>query len=125
MEIRKILVIGAGQMGNGIAQVAAQSGYEVVMQDIIREAVDKGMAAIKKSVAKFVEKEKMTQGVEKTYAVINSALQLKGLISLYNRHKKELTTTISKIKKILKNMPTDSQLYKKTMANLTEIGSIQ
>ena len=61
MEIRKILVIGAGQMGNGIAQVAAQSGYEVVMQDIIREAVDKGMAAIKKSVAKFVEKEKMTQ----------------------------------------------------------------
>lgn len=71
------------------------------------------------------EKEKMTQSVEKTYAVINSALQLKGLTSLYNRHKKELATTISKIKKILKNIPPDSQLYKKTTANLPEIGSIQ
>jgi len=61
MEIKKVLVIGAGQMGNGIAQVAAQAGYNVVMQDVIPEAVEKGMAAIKKSVGKMVEKEKITQ----------------------------------------------------------------
>ena len=61
MEIRKVLVIGAGQMGNGIAQVAASSGYEVVMQDIVPDAVNKGMASIKKSLAKLVEKEKISQ----------------------------------------------------------------
>lgn len=61
MEIKKVLVIGAGQMGNGIAQVAAASGYDVVMQDVVPEAIDKGMATIKKSLSKLVEKEKMTQ----------------------------------------------------------------
>jgi len=61
MEIRKVLVIGAGQMGNGIAQVAASSGYDVVMQDIVPDAVNKGMASIKKSLAKLVEKEKISQ----------------------------------------------------------------
>jgi hypothetical protein len=69
------------------------------------------------------EKEKLAQDVEKTYAVINSALQLKGLISRYDKHKKGLAATINKIKKILKNIPADSQLYKNTIATVTEIGS--
>ena len=55
------------------------------------------------------EKEKAAENVEKTYAVINSAVQLKGLMSLYNKHKKELASAVSKIKKILKNIPADSQ----------------
>jgi len=61
MAIEKIAVLGAGQMGNGIAQVAACSGYEVVMIDIKEEFVDRGIANIEKSLAKLVSKERMSQ----------------------------------------------------------------
>jgi len=60
MAIKKVLVIGAGQMGSGIAQVMAQGGMEVVLQDIEQRFVDKGMAAIEKNLAKLVEKGKLT-----------------------------------------------------------------
>ena len=55
-------VLGAGQMGNGITQVAACAGIEVVMIDIQQEYVDKGIATIEKSLSKLVSKERMTQG---------------------------------------------------------------
>ena len=61
MSIEKIAVLGAGQMGNGITQVAACAGYEVTMIDIKEEFVDKGIATIEKSLAKLVSKERMTQ----------------------------------------------------------------
>ena len=61
MEIKKVLVIGAGQMGAGIAQVAASSGFEVILQDIIPEQIEMGMSVINKSISKFVAKEKITQ----------------------------------------------------------------
>ena len=61
MSIEKIAVLGAGQMGNGITQVAACAGYEVTMIDIKDEFVDKGIATIEKSLAKLVSKERMTQ----------------------------------------------------------------
>ena len=54
-------VLGAGQMGNGITQVAACAGIEVVMIDIQQEYVDKGIATIEKSLAKLVSKERMSQ----------------------------------------------------------------
>ena len=54
-------VLGAGQMGNGITQVAACAGIEVVMVDIKQEFVEKGMATIEKSLSKLVAKERMTQ----------------------------------------------------------------
>jgi len=54
-------VIGAGTMGNGIAQTAAASGFEVVMCDIKQEFVDKGFANIGKSLDRFVKKETMTE----------------------------------------------------------------
>ena len=57
----KIAVIGAGQMGNGIAQVAASAGYEVLMVDIKEEYVDRGMATIQKSLSKLVSKERISQ----------------------------------------------------------------
>ena len=59
--MEKIAVIGAGQMGNGIAQVAASAGYEVLMIDIKQEFVDRGMATIQKSLSKLVSKERMSQ----------------------------------------------------------------
>ena len=61
MGIEKIAVLGAGQMGNGIAQVAACAGYSVVMIDIKQEYVEAGLAAIEKSLARLVTKERMTQ----------------------------------------------------------------
>ncbi len=59
MTIQKIAVIGAGQMGAGIAQVAAQAGYTVVLRDIKDEFVDKGIGGITKSLGKFVDKGKL------------------------------------------------------------------
>ena len=61
MNIQKMAVLGAGQMGNGITQVAACAGYEVTMIDIKQEFVDNGLANIGKSLAKLVSKERMTQ----------------------------------------------------------------
>lgn len=54
-------VIGAGTMGNGIAQTAAQAGFDVVMCDIKLEYVEKGLASISKSLDRFVKKETITE----------------------------------------------------------------
>ncbi|HHT02186.1 MAG TPA: 3-hydroxybutyryl-CoA dehydrogenase [Firmicutes bacterium] len=59
MEFEKILVVGAGQMGSGIAQVAAQAGIEVVMQDIDQKFVDRGLQVITKNLQRNVDKGKM------------------------------------------------------------------
>ena len=61
MSIERIAVLGAGQMGNGITQVAACAGYEVTMIDIQQDYVDNGMVNIQKSLEKLVSKERMTQ----------------------------------------------------------------
>ena len=61
MSIERIAVLGAGQMGNGITQVAACAGYEVTMIDIQQDYVDNGMATIQKSLEKLVSKERMSQ----------------------------------------------------------------
>ena len=60
MEIKTFGVIGAGQMGAGIAQVAAQTGYRVIMRDIEQRFVDGGMAKIEKNLARQVDKGRMT-----------------------------------------------------------------
>ena len=61
MTIQSIAVLGAGQMGNGITQVAAAAGYNVTMIDIEQAYVDKGLATIERSLGKLVSKERMTQ----------------------------------------------------------------
>lgn len=61
MEIKKIMVIGAGQMGGGIAQVAAQAGYDVIQYDINMDLVNKGLGVIEKNLAKDVSKGKKTE----------------------------------------------------------------
>jgi len=60
MEIKTIAVIGAGQMGSGIAQVAAQAGYRVILRDIKGELVERGLTNIKNNLARAVEKGKLT-----------------------------------------------------------------
>lgn len=61
MDIKKVLIIGAGQMGSGIAQVMAQGGLEVMIRDIKEEFVEKGIAGITKRLARSVEKGKITE----------------------------------------------------------------
>ena len=61
MEIKVIGVLGAGSMGNGIAQVAARAGYQVVMRDIEDRFVHNGLKDIEKFLTKGVEKGKMTE----------------------------------------------------------------
>lgn len=64
MEVKKVAVIGAGTMGNGIAQVFAQHGYPVVMIDIKDEFVRKGIGAVDKSLARLVKKEAITEAAK-------------------------------------------------------------
>jgi 3-hydroxybutyryl-CoA dehydrogenase len=60
MDIHTIGVVGAGTMGHGIAQVAAQSGFEVLLVDVMPEALQRGLAQIGKGFDRLVNKEKMT-----------------------------------------------------------------
>ena len=61
MDIKKVGVIGAGTMGNGIAQTFATNGFDVILIDIDQKFLDNAMAGIKRSLGKMVEKVKMTQ----------------------------------------------------------------
>ena len=60
-EIQKIGVLGCGLMGHGITQVAAQSGYDVVVREVDQHKLDKGIARIEKQIGRAVEKGRMTQ----------------------------------------------------------------
>jgi 3-hydroxybutyryl-CoA dehydrogenase len=61
MEIKTLGVVGAGQMGSGIAQVAAASGLSVIMHDIKDEFVERGFSVIEKSLERMVKKEKISE----------------------------------------------------------------
>lgn len=61
MDIKKVLVVGAGTMGAGIAQLCAQQGLEAVITDISQELADKGKARLEKGLAKRVDKGKITE----------------------------------------------------------------
>ena len=61
MAIEKVQVVGAGQMGSGIAQVAAQAGLAVHLADVEQEMVEQGLETIKKNLSRSVEKERISQ----------------------------------------------------------------
>jgi 3-hydroxybutyryl-CoA dehydrogenase len=61
MDIKKVCVVGAGTMGSGIAQVVAQSGYEVALVDVKQEIIDRGMGGISSSLGRMVKKGTMQQ----------------------------------------------------------------
>ena len=61
MEIKSIGVVGAGQMGNGIAHVMSLAGYDVTLSDISQDALDKGLAVITKNLDRQVSRDKITQ----------------------------------------------------------------
>ena len=77
-DVKVVGVLGAGTMGNGIAQVCAMAGFEVIMRDIKQEFVDRGMQTIKKSLSKFVEKGKISEDdMNATLSRIKTTLDLK------------------------------------------------
>ncbi|MFC7365727.1 MULTISPECIES: 3-hydroxybutyryl-CoA dehydrogenase [Bhargavaea] len=61
MDIKHVMVIGAGQMGGGIAQVCAQAGFDVTLNDISEESYEKGLGVIKKNLSRGVEKGRITE----------------------------------------------------------------
>ncbi|AXI01105.1 3-hydroxybutyryl-CoA dehydrogenase [Sporosarcina sp. PTS2304] len=77
MTIENVFVIGAGQMGGGIAQVCAQAGYQVTLHDINEEAYDRGFQVITKNLSRNVEKGRMTeQEMQEVLARFTKSLDL-------------------------------------------------
>ena len=77
MELKKVMVIGAGQMGSGIAQVMAAHGVEVTLRDIKQEFVDRGLGTIEKNLAHSVAKGRITEEDKKaTLARIHGVVEL-------------------------------------------------
>ncbi len=96
MEIKKIAVLGAGLMGNGIAHVCAQAGYEVKMRDIEQKFLDNGLSTIKKNLDRGVSKGKMSQ--DEADAIIG---RIKGVLDL-KEAVKDVDLVIEAIPEIVK-----------------------
>ncbi len=103
MSIKKIGVLGAGLMGSGIAQVAAASGYDVVVVEVSDELIEKGLSGIEKSLAKFVEKGVIT-GERKA----STMARLRGTTKL-----EEIADAGIVIEAIIENMQTKRETYAK------------
>ncbi len=79
MAEKKIGVIGAGTMGTGIAQVAATAGFEVMLNDVAEDLLQKSMKAVDKSLTKFQEKGKIEEDKEKIISRIKTTSRLSDL----------------------------------------------
>jgi len=79
MAVKKIGVVGAGTMGTGIAQVAAASGFEVVLNDTAEEFLQQSMKAVDKSLTKLSEKGKIEEDKEKILSRIKTSTQFADL----------------------------------------------
>jgi 3-hydroxybutyryl-CoA dehydrogenase len=101
MEIKVVGVIGAGTMGNGIAQVAAEAGYSVIMRDIEEKFVQRGLDTIKKNLGRAVEKGKKSQAdADAVLARIRGTVQLA-----------ELKEADVVIEAVVENMALKKELY--------------
>jgi 3-hydroxybutyryl-CoA dehydrogenase len=79
MEIKRIFVVGAGTMGNGISQVAATSGYQVTMMDVIEEQLDRARRIISKSTEKLLNKGVINEEQKNAAANIVTTTSLDGI----------------------------------------------
>jgi 3-hydroxybutyryl-CoA dehydrogenase len=78
-EIKSIFVVGAGTMGNGIAQVAATSGYQVTMMDVVPGQVERALASIARSVDKLLSKAAITEEQKQAALHIKTGISLEGV----------------------------------------------
>lgn len=103
MEKRKAMVIGAGQMGAGIAQVLASASYNVVLYDLDTQALQKGMSKIETSLKKAVQKEKIKEGeMNETLA------RIQGTTTLSNGNDADIV-----IEAIVENLEVKKEVFKK------------
>ena len=102
MAINKVAVVGAGTMGNGIAQVCAAAGLNVVMVDINDEAVARGLKTISGSLDRLVKKEKITEA-QKAALLIN----IKGTTNYADIAKSDLV-----IEAATENLPIKLRIFK-------------
>ncbi|MFJ5623597.1 3-hydroxybutyryl-CoA dehydrogenase [Peribacillus loiseleuriae] len=81
--MNRVMIIGAGQMGSGIAQVCAMSGYEVILHDLKQEFVDQGITNISKNLTRQVNKGKLTeQEKAATLSRLSPSIDLQNAISV-------------------------------------------
>lgn len=111
MEVQRIMVIGAGQMGSGIAQVCAMAGYHVILHDLKEEFVSRGMGVIQKNLQRQMTKGKMTD--DEVHQTLN---RMKAAVDL--QHAKEVDLVIEAA---MENM----DVKKKIFAQLDEIAHPQ
>lgn len=107
MEIRNVFVIGAGVMGSGIAQVAAEAGYRVTMEDIGQDFINRGLDSIEKSLGRKVKKGTISE---------DDKASVKSRIST--------TTTIAGAKDadlVIEAVPEDMELKVKTFKELDNV----
>ncbi len=102
MEIRTVFVAGAGQMGSGIAQVAAQAGYRVILRDLTPELVDRGVGTIDRFLARTVEKGKLA--ADEKAAVMG---RIAGTVKLERAAEAELV-----IEAVVENLAVKLELFK-------------
>jgi len=105
MEIRRIGVLGAGIMGAGIAQVAAQVGLDVKMRDIEDRFIENGMNAIRQSLGRFVKKERITQSDADA-----AVARIKGLT--------DLIESVKDVDIVIEAVPENMALKKETFATI-------
>ncbi len=102
MSIQNIMVIGAGQMGSGIAQVCAQAGYSVVLHDMQEEFVQKGIGIISKNLNRSVEKGRLNESEKESILS-----RITASVSLENASNADLV-----IEAVIENMDVKTQLFK-------------
>ncbi len=108
MEIRRVSVLGAGIMGAGIAQAAAQVGLEVKMRDIEDRFIESGIDAVRQSLGRFVKKEKITQ------ADADAALaRIKGLT--------DLIESVKDVDVVIEAIPENMALKKETFGTIDKV----
>ncbi|GAA0462666.1 3-hydroxybutyryl-CoA dehydrogenase [Alkalibacillus silvisoli] len=102
MTVNKVMVIGAGQMGAGIAQVFAQSSFDVKLNDISEESLQKGLATIEKLLSRNVEKERMTENEKQ-----NTLMRIETTTDLEDARDCDLV-----IEAVVENMEVKSKVFK-------------
>ncbi|MCI0341233.1 MAG: 3-hydroxyacyl-CoA dehydrogenase family protein [Planctomycetales bacterium] len=107
-DVKAVAVLGAGTMGHGIAQVAAAAGFRVVLRDISREFVEKGLAGLRKNLDAGVEKGKVTAADrEKTLA------NVRGVV--------DLAEAVREADLVIEAIPEDLELKRRTFAEADRI----
>lgn len=102
MAIKKVGIVGCGLMGSGIAQVAAQAGYEITVREVTKELFERGFKRIEGSLGKFVEKGKMST------ADRDAALgRIKGTTNLADLKDSDLV-----IEAVIENMDEKTKIYR-------------